>query len=62
MICSPPLMRKDARSEYEQYYLGEKDEDNRKCGEGELHFSGAQVYMHKELDKSHNKYIIIQRK
>lgn len=57
MICSPPVTRKEPCWEYKQYYLGEKDEDNRKCGEGELHFSGAQVpihkiIMHKVLDKS----------
>ncbi|XP_052737957.1 uncharacterized protein LOC112055874 [Bicyclus anynana] len=33
---------RDKNWEYQEYYLGEKDKENRKCGEGEYHWSGAQ--------------------
>ncbi|XP_039756029.1 ankyrin repeat and MYND domain-containing protein 1-like [Pararge aegeria] len=39
--CPLPLTHKEKTWEYQQYYLGEKDEENRKCGEGQHHWSGA---------------------
>ncbi|XP_034836210.1 ankyrin repeat and MYND domain-containing protein 1-like [Maniola hyperantus] len=41
-LCSSPATRKDKIWEYQQYYLGEKDEENRKCGVGQNHWTGAQ--------------------
>ncbi|XP_045775654.1 ankyrin repeat and MYND domain-containing protein 1-like isoform X2 [Maniola jurtina] len=41
-LCSSLVTRKDKIWEYQQYYLGEKDEENRKCGIGQNHWTGAQ--------------------
>lgn len=36
----PPKVK---RWPYEQYYIGERDEEKRKAGEGEHHWTGAEV-------------------